>query len=147
MSVSFIRVLVVEDAQQFQKFVSLTLLNRPKLQVIGRVLDGLEAVQRAEELQPDLILLDIGLPRLNGIQAARKIRKVSPRSIILFVSQESSADIVQEAMSTGASGYVVKIDAGTELLPAVDSVLRGEQFIGHRIALCEFAHLAHGATP
>ena len=147
MAVSFVRVLVIEDAQAFQKFVYLALLNRPKLQVIAGALDGLEGVQKAEELQPDLILLDIGLPKLNGIKAAREIRKVSPRSIILFVSQESSADVVQEALSTGASGYVVKIDAGTELLPAVDSVLQGQQFIGHRFSLCDFAHVAQGATP
>jgi DNA-binding NarL/FixJ family response regulator len=76
----------------------------------------LEAVQKALELQPDLILLDIGLPRLNGIEVARRIRKVSPGSKILFVSQESSADAVQEALGTGARGYVVKTDAGTELL-------------------------------
>ncbi|HEY6968097.1 MAG TPA: response regulator transcription factor [Candidatus Angelobacter sp.] len=147
MTLSFIRVLVVEDAQPFQKFIYLALLNRPELRVIAWALDGLEGVQKAEELQPDLILLDLGLPKLNGIKAAREIRKVSPRSIILFVSQESSADVVQEALSTGASGYVVKIDAGTELLPAVDSVLQGQQFISHRFALCDFAHAAHGATP
>ena len=62
------------------------------LRVIGVASDGLEAVQKAEELQPDLILLDIGLPSLNGIEVARQIRKLSPKSKILFVSQESSAD-------------------------------------------------------
>jgi len=136
---SFIRVLIVEDARQFQEFLSLVLLGRPKLQVIGRVSDGLEAVCSAEELQPDLIVLDIGLPGLNGIEAARRIREVSPGSRILFVSQESSADVVQEALSAGASGYVLKLDAGRELLAAVDSVLRGEQFIGNRFALHDLA--------
>ena len=127
---SFIRVLIIDDARQFQEFLSLVLLERPKLRVVGRVADGLDAVRIAEELQPELILLDIGLPRLNGIEAARRIREVSPRSRILFVSQESSADVMQEALSAGASGYVVKLDAGRELLLAVDSVLRGEHFIG-----------------
>jgi DNA-binding NarL/FixJ family response regulator len=66
--------------------------------------DGLAAVQKAAELQPDLILLDIGLPSLNGIEEARRIRKLSPQSKILFVSQESSADVVKEALATGALG-------------------------------------------
>ena len=101
--------------------------------------DGLQAVQRADELQPDLILLDIGLPSLNGIEVARRIRKLSPESKILFVSQESSADVVQEALGTGAHGYVVKIDAGSELLKGVNAVLRGDQFVGRRFAGHDFA--------
>jgi CheY-like chemotaxis protein len=91
--------------------------------------DGAEAVQQAQELQPDLILLDIGLPTLNGIEAARRIRKVSTMSKILFVSGNRSTDVVEEALSTGASGYVVKSNAGSELLPAIEAVLRGKQFV------------------
>jgi len=94
----------------------------------------MEAVQKVEELQPDLIVLDIGLPSLNGIEAARRIRKVSPESKILFVSQESSADVVQEALGTGAHGYVVKSDAGSELLPAVKAVLEAKRFISASLA-------------
>jgi len=94
----------------------------------------LEAVRKAEELQPDLILLDIGLPKLNGIEAARQIEKLCPRSRILFLSEQSSTDVVQEALNTGGYGYVVKSDAGTELLSAVDAVVRGEQFVGRRFA-------------
>jgi DNA-binding NarL/FixJ family response regulator len=88
----------------------------------------MEAVDKAEELQPDLILLDIGLPTLNGIEAARRIRKLAPESKILFVSQESPADIVQEALSLGALGYVVKAHAKCELIPAVKTVLQGRRF-------------------
>jgi CheY-like chemotaxis protein len=79
-------------------------------------------------------LLDIGLPKLNGIQAAKQIREVSPNSKILFVSQESSADIVQAALETGAKGYVAKTDAGRELIPAIDAVLRGQMYVSTRIA-------------
>lgn len=89
----------------------------------------LDAVRSAEELRPDLILLDIGLPTLNGIAAARRIRKLSPKSKIIFVSQESSPDVVQEALNSGAWGYVVKTQAGTDLLAAVDAVLEGRQFV------------------
>jgi DNA-binding NarL/FixJ family response regulator len=124
-----IRVLVVEDYEHWRRYFSTALQKQPELQVIGEVSDGLEAVQKAEELQPDLILLDIGLPTLNGIEAARRIRKLSSESKILFVSQETSADVVQEALSTGAHGYVVKSDARSELLPAVEAVLQGKRFV------------------
>jgi DNA-binding NarL/FixJ family response regulator len=124
-----VRVLVVEDFVPFQRFIASTLGKKPELWIVCEVSDGLEAVQKAQELQPDLILLDIGLPSLNGIEAARRIRKVSPESKILFLSQESAADAVQEALGLGGLGYVVKIRAGSELLPAVEAVLRGEQFV------------------
>jgi DNA-binding NarL/FixJ family response regulator len=123
------RVLVVEDYEPFRQFICSTLRRRPEFQIVEEVIDGLEAVQKAEELQPDLITLDIGLPSLNGIAAARRIRKLSPKSKILFVSQESSADVVQEALALGALGYVVKAHAGSELLPAVEAVLQGRQFV------------------
>jgi DNA-binding NarL/FixJ family response regulator len=123
------RVLVVDDYEPFRRFVCSTLGTRPELQIVGEASDGLEAVHKAGELQPDLIVLDIGLPTLNGIEAARRIRKLSPESKILFVSQESSADVVQEALSLGALGYVVKTHAGSELLAAVGAVRQGRQFV------------------
>src|SRR5882724_6817787 len=110
-----------------------TLEKGPELQVICEVSDGFEAVQKAEELKPDLIVLDIGLPTLNGFEAARRIRQLSPESKILFLSQESSADVVQEALRLGALGYVVKGHAQSDLLPAVEAVLRGERFISSTI--------------
>jgi DNA-binding NarL/FixJ family response regulator len=119
----------VDDFQPFREFVSSTLARIPGLQIIGEASDGLEAVQKAKELQPDLICLDIGLPTLNGIEAARRIRKLAPASKILFVTENRSTDIVEEALSTGASGYVVKSNAGSELLPAIEAVLRGKQFV------------------
>jgi DNA-binding NarL/FixJ family response regulator len=126
---STFRVLVVEDYEPFRSFVCSTLAKRPELQIVGQASDGLEAAQKAHELQPDLILLDIGLPTLNGIDAARRIRKVAPKSKILFVSQESSPDVVEEALALGALGYVVKTRAGSELLAAVEAVRRGRQFV------------------
>jgi hypothetical protein len=93
-----------------------------------------------------LILLDIGLPSLNGIEAARRICKLSPESKILFVSQESSVDLVQAALCTGARGYVVKTDAGSELLEAVNTVLRGDQFVGRRLSGHDFVRDSHAAS-
>ena len=143
-----VRVLVVDDFEPWRRLVCSTLKKDPDLQIICEVSDGLEAVQRAEELQPDLIVLDLGLPTLNGIEAARLIRKLAPGSKILFLSQESSADAIQGALSLGALGYVVKANAGSELWPAVQAVLRGEQFVSRGLKDCEFgagtdAHAPH----
>ena len=102
---------------------------RPNLQVISEASDGQEAVQKAEELKPDLILLDIGLPTLNGIEAARQIGKVAPESKIIFVTQESSPEAVQAALSLGAWGYVPKARAARDLLAAIEAVLEGRQFV------------------
>src|SRR5450631_1484952 len=128
MSPSIIRVLVVEDYEPFRRFVRSTLAERPALQIVGEVADGLEAVLKAEELKPDLILLDIGLPSLNGMEAARLIAKLTPESKIVFLSQESSPEVIQAALNLGAWGYVVKVRAGSDLLAAVDAVLQGKQF-------------------
>jgi DNA-binding NarL/FixJ family response regulator len=122
-----LRVLLVEDFEPFRRFVRTTL--QTELQIIAEVSDGLEAVSKAEELQPDLILLDIGLPTLNGIEAARQIHLLSPQSKILFVSQESSADVIEEAMNSGALGYVVKAHAATELFDAIEAVCQGKKFV------------------
>jgi len=87
-------------------------------------------VQRAKELQPDLIVLDIGLPTINGIEAARRIRRDAPNAKILFLSENHSSDIVEEAFRLGANGYVVKSNAAEELLPALEMVLQGKRFLG-----------------
>src|ERR1700751_3691499 len=133
------RVLVVEDNEPYRRFICSTLGKRPELHIVCEASDGLEAVQKAEELHPDLILLDIGLPSLNGIETARRIRKLSPESKILFLSQETSADAVREALRLGAHGYVVKTDAKRELLAGVDAVLRGGRFVGRRFSSHDFA--------
>ena len=123
-----VRILVVDDHEPFRRFVSSTLSEQTNLNVIGEGQDGLEAVHQAEALQPDLILLDIGMPGLNGIEAARRIGELAPNARIIFLTQESSPDVVREAFSLGAWGYVVKVQAGDELLIAVESVLQGKQF-------------------
>jgi DNA-binding NarL/FixJ family response regulator len=127
---SSIRILVVEDFAPFRKVIRSTLGERADLQVICEVADGLEAVQKAEELKPELILLDIGLPTLNGIEAARQIRKLAPDSKIIFLTQESSADVMQEAISLGAWGYVLKCRAASDLSTAVEAAILGERVVG-----------------
>ena len=133
-----VRVLVVEDFAPFRQFICLTLGNSPDLRVIGEAADGLEALQMAVELRPDLILLDIGLPNLNGIEVARQMRSLVPESIIIFLTQESSADVVQEALSLGARGYVSKNMVPAELFAAVEAVLSGKTFVSNLPANCQF---------
>ncbi len=126
---SSLSVLVVEDYEPFRQLICSTLRKRPELQTVFEAADGLEAVNKAEELQPDLILLDIGLPTLNGIEAANQISRLVPAAKILFVSQENDRDVVAAVLSRGARGYVRKRNAVTDLLPAVDAVLRGDRFV------------------
>jgi DNA-binding NarL/FixJ family response regulator len=127
-----IRILVVDDSAPWRRFVSTIAQKEPGWHVVGEVSDGLEAVQKAEELTPDVILLDIGLPTLNGIEATRQIRKVAPNSKILFVSAYDDLDIVEGALNTGASGYVVKAN-GAELARAVEAVFEGKRFVSSRL--------------
>ena len=133
------RVLIVDDQAAFRQFVCSMLGEIAELEIVGEAVDGLEAVHKTEELRPDLVVLDLGLPKLNGMKAARQIRKLSPNCKVLILSQESSAEVVEAALKKGANGYVVKMDAGSELLIAVKALLRGEQFVGVRFSGLDFA--------
>lgn len=130
---TLVRIVVVEDFVAFRRAICSILEKRKNLQVICEVSTGLEAIQKAEELKPDLILLDIGLPKLNGLRAAREIRRLVPECKIIFVSQESSAELVQEALGLGAKGYVAKARVGNDLLFAVEEVLQGRQFVSNNL--------------
>jgi CheY-like chemotaxis protein len=143
-----VRVLVVDDFEPIRKLVCLKLQDDPQLQVVWQASDGLEAVQRAEELQPELILLDISLPKLNGLEVARRIRRLSPSSKIVFVSQESSTHVIEEALRIGAKGYIVKADVSRELLPGVAVILRGHVFISSHMGHSNktIATVVHHAT-
>ena len=127
------RVLVADDFEPWRNYACSELRKCDSAYSIHQTADGLETVLRAHELQPDLILLDISLPKMHGIEAARQIRSKCPKSKILFVSEDRSLDVVKEALSTGAWGYVVKSD-GTELLVAVEAVRQGRFFVSKSLA-------------
>jgi DNA-binding NarL/FixJ family response regulator len=128
MEPSLVRILVVEDFEPFRRLIRTLLEAKPNLQIIAEISDGQEAVEKVAELKPSLILLDIGLPSLNGIAAARLMLRLSPNSKILFVSQESSPEVIQEALRLGASGFVTKNRVGVDLMPALEAVLLGGNF-------------------
>ena len=132
------RLLVVDDFEIFRRFVCLTLKQTGKFQIIGQASDGLEAVRKAAGLQPDLILLDIGLPKLDGIESARQIRQVSPGSKILFLSNESDPEVVRRVLDAGALGYVQKVRAQDDLVPAVTAVLEGKRFVSSSVEVPVF---------
>jgi len=124
-----VEILIVEDFEPYRAYVASLLKEKSGLRLVCEVGDGLQAVEKAQELRPDLILLDIGLPGLNGIEAGRQILKIIPESKIVYVTQETSADVVREAFNVGARGYVVKSQAGRELLEAIDAALQGRRFV------------------
>ena len=131
-----VRILIVDDNEPWRRMVFTLLQEQPSWLVIGEASDGLEAVQRSKQLQPDLILLDIGLPELNGIEAARQICQIAPNSKILFLSENVCPEVIREAFRIGGRGYVVKSDAAHDLLAAVEAVIGDKQFVNNRFVCC-----------
>ena len=126
-------VLVVDDFEPWQRSLRAMLGRHAELRLVGQVADGMAAVQTASELTPDLILLDINLPALNGLEAAKQICQLAPATKILFLTLVSDADIVQAALSSGGHGYLLKSDAGRELWPAIEAVLQGKQYVSRGV--------------
>jgi DNA-binding NarL/FixJ family response regulator len=129
-----VRILVVEDYEPFRLFLTSLVQKKPEWQIVCEVSDGPQAILKARDLQPTLVLLDIGLPELDGIEVARQIRDKAPNSKILFVSQEPSEEIVREVLALGARGYVLKAQSARELIPAIDAVLRGQRVVSSGFA-------------
>ena len=133
MKATSVRVLVVDDFERWRRVVRMALQAKLGMQVLEEAGDGLEAVAKAQDLQPDLVVLDIGLPTLNGIDAARRIRSVSPKSKVIFLTENYSCDVAEAALQEGASGYVVKSAFAGELIPAVEAVLEGRSFLSAKL--------------
>jgi DNA-binding NarL/FixJ family response regulator len=126
-------ILIADDFEPWRRFVAqLILFGRPRWRIVGEASDGAEVVEKAEESRPDLILLDIRMPKLDGFEAARQTMKIAPKTKFLFLSNFDSLEVIEEALGTGAHGYVYKLDAVRELVCAVESVFRGERFVSGR---------------
>ncbi len=133
---AIVRILIADDFAAWRDCVLTLLVPIPEFQIVGEAADGLEAVRKSQELQPDLILLDITLPKLNGIEAARQICLATPGATILFVSENRCRAVIQEALRTGACarGYVLKSAACTDLLPAMQAVMQRRRFVSGDLA-------------
>jgi DNA-binding NarL/FixJ family response regulator len=129
-----LRILIVDDYAAWRRYVSVKLQNDLRYRVIGEVTDGLQALQAAESLKPDLVLLDIGLPKINGIEVARRLLAGAPQSRVLFLSENQLPEIAESALNTGAYGYVVKSDAASDLVPAIAAIADGKTFVSPRFA-------------
>ena len=127
------RVIVIDDHEDWRRYICSFLQKYSTLRVISEASDGFEAVRKTEELQPDLIILDIGLPVMNGIDVARRIKESAPKVKVLFASALPYQDIAQQSMQTGACAYVVKSGGESELKAALDAVLNGKQFVSSRL--------------
>lgn len=139
-----VRILIADDFEPWRRCLCSFLQHDPAFQVVCEACDGLEAIEKTRELQPDLILLDIGLPKLNGIEAARQIREIAPRSRVLFLSENTCPDVVRGALDAGGRGYVVKSEAGRDLFPALKAVMANKRFIGSRFAADSLVNQAEG---
>ena len=124
-----VRILVVDNFEHWRRAIVGLIEEDPTLKVTHALSDGLSALRMCAELRPDLVVLDVGLPKLNGLETARRIREASPETKILFLSAIPSQDVQREALRIGAAGYIVKNTALRNLLPAVRAALAGEELL------------------
>ena len=128
-----VSILVVDDFDEWRQFIRAKLRGTPNWRVIGEASNGLQAVIQAEELQPDLILLDISMPELDGIAAAQRIARTVPGARILFFSQNQDPGVARAALLMGGHGYVIKSQAARDLIPAMEAVMLGKRFVSPRL--------------
>lgn len=129
-----IRILVADDHEVVRRGVCTLLGREADFSVVCETADGVQAVAKAKELQPDLIVLDISMPGMDGFEAARSIRKVSPASEIVFLSQHDSVEVVRQSFQAGARGYVVKSDIAQELITALRAAIQKKQYLNERLS-------------
>jgi DNA-binding NarL/FixJ family response regulator len=141
---SDVHILVVDDFLPWQRFVKEILESETDLKIISVASDGQEAVQRARQLQPDLILMDVSLSRMNGYEATREIRGFAPACKILFVSEHRGDEIVEAAFNAGACGYVLKSDSYADLIPGIRAALLGRHFVSRSLRNWDKSRRRHG---
>jgi DNA-binding NarL/FixJ family response regulator len=128
-----VRVLLADDYEPWRRCVVALFLKHPEWRVIEEVCDGLDAVKKTQELNPDLVLLDLSLPKLNGVEAANRIRQTTPATKIVFITAYQDSDAIQTVLRNEAEGYVLKWEINRDLLPALETVLSGGKFVSAQL--------------
>lgn len=128
-----VRILIIDDAEEWRELLSVLVRKEQQFEVVGEADDGLVGVSMAEHTRPTVVVLDISMPQINGIETARRIRALSPETKLVFVSGEDDKEVVEEALRMGGSGYVNKPDVWWDLIAAIHAVLRGSVFVSPRL--------------
>jgi DNA-binding NarL/FixJ family response regulator len=142
-----VRILVADDHEVVRRGVCALLQSHPGWEICGEVADGREAVEKVAELRPDVVILDIGMPRLNGLEAARQILKTDPRQRILVLTISDAEQMVQEVLKAGARGFLLKSDAAKEVVSAVDALIHDRTYFNSRVGEMVLTRFLHGGRP
>lgn len=125
------RVLIVDDHAVLRRGVRAMLLDQPNCDLCGEAVDGNDAIEKAKQLEPDVIIMDISMPNMNGLDATREVRRILPQAEVVILSQHDSPAMVRLAVDAGARGYVVKSSISRDLMKALDSASRHESFFNN----------------
>lgn len=141
------RILVADDHEVVRKGLAALLQSQPDWQVCGEAADGREAVDKAQQLKPDVVILDIGMPSLNGLEATRQILKTNPQARVLILTLHDSDQVVREVLNAGARGFLLKSDAARDLVAAVEALRRDKTYFTSKVATMVLEGYLKGGTP
>jgi DNA-binding NarL/FixJ family response regulator len=142
------RILVADDHEVVRRGLAALLLSQPDWEICGEAADGREAVDKAQQLKPDVVILDIGMPSLNGLEATRHILKNQPHTKILILTLHDSDQVVREVLNAGARGFLLKSDAARDLVAAVEALRRDKTYFTSKVAAMVLeGFLKNGTAP
>jgi DNA-binding NarL/FixJ family response regulator len=141
-----LRILIADDHEVVRQGIVGMLTSRRDWEVCGQASDGREAIKMIEKLKPDLVILDITMPGLNGIDTARQVRKLMPDIKILIYSMHYAERLVQEVFQAGADGYVLKTDAGKHLVQSIETIMSGQRFVSSKVSEVIFEGFLRGSS-
>jgi DNA-binding NarL/FixJ family response regulator len=145
--VSTLRILIADDHDVVRQGLRALLETQPGWEICGEAATGREAVEKTRKLKPDIVLLDIIMPELNGLEALRRIRKARPETQVLVLTMHESEDLIGQALKAGARGFMLKSDAGRDLITAIDALSRRKPFFTSKVAQMVLEGYLEGTSP